>query len=96
MQVETWSAWYNPDIPITVGPYKFHGLPGLVMMLKDRKMFFSFIVNEVKKGDFPIDSKTENFFCKRRIENLNISTKMNFTKPEKNLVKCLLVIKLDL
>jgi hypothetical protein len=44
-------------------------------------MFFSFIVNEVK-GDFPIDSKNENFFCKR-IENLNISTKMNFTKSEK-------------
>jgi hypothetical protein len=52
------------------------------MMLKDRENVFSFIVNEVKKGDFPIDSKTK-IFCKRRIENLNISTKMNFTKSEK-------------
>jgi GLPGLI family protein len=31
---------------------KFHGLPGLVMMLKDRENVFSFIVNEVKKGFF--------------------------------------------
>ena len=61
-----WSAWYNPEIPITVGPYKFHGLPGLVMMLKDRENVFSFIVNEVKKGDFPFDSKTENFFLKKK------------------------------
>lgn len=59
-----WSAWYNPDIPITVGPYKFHGLPGLVMMLTDSENVFSFIVNEVKKGDFPFDSKTENYFVK--------------------------------
>jgi hypothetical protein len=35
MQVET-GCMVQPDIPITVG-YKFHGLPGLVMMLKDRE-----------------------------------------------------------
>jgi GLPGLI family protein len=33
-----WSAWYNLTYQLH-GPYKFHGLPGLVMMLKDRKMF---------------------------------------------------------
>jgi GLPGLI family protein len=59
-----WSAWYSPEIPITVGPYKFHGLPGLVMMLGDSDNVFSFVVKEVKKGDFPFDSKTENFFVK--------------------------------
>jgi GLPGLI family protein len=55
-----WSAWYNPDIPITVGPYKFHGLPGLVMMLKDRENVFSFIVNEVK-GIFLLIQKLKIF-----------------------------------
>jgi hypothetical protein len=60
------------------------------MMLKDRENVFSFIVNEVKKGIFLLIQKLKIFFCKRRIENLNISTKMNFTKSEKNLVKCLL------
>lgn len=59
-----WSAWYSPEIPITVGPYKFHGLPGLVMLLRDSENVFSFVVKEVKKGDFPFDSKTENYFVK--------------------------------
>jgi GLPGLI family protein len=38
MQVET-GVHGTTQTSITVGPYKFHGLPGLVMMLKDRKMF---------------------------------------------------------
>lgn len=59
-----WSAWYNPEIPITVGPYKFHGLPGLIMLLRDSANAFSFTVNEVKKGDFYFESETENYFVK--------------------------------
>ena len=78
-----WSAWYNPDIPITVGPYKFHGLPGLVMMLKDTDNVFSFIVNEVKKGDFPIDSKTENFFVKKKDRKFEYIDKDEFYKTRK-------------
>src|SRR5699024_1097643 len=30
-----WIAWYNPDIPIFDGPYKFHGLPGLIFSVED-------------------------------------------------------------
>lgn len=59
-----WTAWYNPEIPITVGPYKFHGLPGLIMSISDSENIFSFIVNEVKRGDFTYDSKIEDYFVK--------------------------------
>ena len=59
-----WNAWYAPEIPVSVGPYKFHGLPGLIMAINDREHVFSFIANEVKKGHFVFDSKIEDYFIK--------------------------------
>jgi len=29
----TWTAWFTTDIPIQDGPYKFHGLPGMIVKL---------------------------------------------------------------
>lgn len=31
----TYVAWYAPDIPIGDGPWKFHGLPGLILKVND-------------------------------------------------------------
>ena len=30
-----WIAWFTADIPIPDGPYKFYGLPGLILKLED-------------------------------------------------------------
>jgi hypothetical protein len=81
----TGGAWW-----LTVTSIKLGGLHGWIDD-KDRENVFSFIVNEVKKGDFPIDSKKEN--KRRKFEYID---KDEFYKIRKNLVKCLLVIKLDL
>jgi len=37
-----WIAWFAPDIPFHEGPYKFHGLPGLIMEVNDTKDQFHF------------------------------------------------------
>lgn len=31
-----WIAWFSNDIPIQDGPYKFHGLPGLIVKIEDK------------------------------------------------------------
>lgn len=31
-----WIAWFSTDIPIQDGPYKFHGLPGLIVKIEDK------------------------------------------------------------
>lgn len=30
-----WTAWFSADLPFQDGPYKFHGLPGLIVKIED-------------------------------------------------------------
>lgn len=34
-QNRTWTAWFTQEIPIEEGPYKFRGLPGLIIKMND-------------------------------------------------------------
>ena len=45
----TWYAWFATDIPIQDGPYKFAGLPGLIVKAEDAKGDYSFDLKETKK-----------------------------------------------
>lgn len=37
-----WIAWFAPEIPISDGPYKFCGLPGLIISIYDTQEFWRF------------------------------------------------------
>src|SRR5690606_10669622 len=37
-----WTAWFNTEIPLNEGPYKFHGLPGLIFEVSDSQNQFVF------------------------------------------------------
>jgi len=37
-----WTAWFNKDINLSEGPYKFRGLPGMIFELSDDKDQFKF------------------------------------------------------
>ncbi len=41
-------AWYTPDIPISNGPYKFTGLPGLILSVADTKNQHRFHIYKIK------------------------------------------------
>lgn len=38
----TWVAWFTTEIPISDGPYKFCGLPGLILNISDTESHYSF------------------------------------------------------
>lgn len=42
-------AWYTNDIPITFGPWKFHGLPGLILDMYDQTHKYEWIVTKITK-----------------------------------------------
>lgn len=49
-----WVAWFSKEIPIPYGPYKFNGLPGLIMELYDTKKdyYFNVIKSESIADDY--------------------------------------------
>lgn len=50
----SWIAWFSKDIPVPYGPYKFNGLPGLIIELYDTKKdyYFKVIKSEKILGDY--------------------------------------------
>lgn len=46
-----WTVWYTLDLPYSDGPWKFCGLPGLVLYAYDSKDKFRFNCIGIEKGD---------------------------------------------
>ncbi|WP_326983619.1 GLPGLI family protein [Chryseobacterium sp. MYb264] len=44
-----WEAWFSKDYPISDGPYKFTGLPGLIVKMKDTNSDHEFNLIQIKK-----------------------------------------------
>ncbi|WP_129583027.1 GLPGLI family protein [Flavobacterium cyanobacteriorum] len=44
-----WFAWFTSEIPLNYGPYKFSGLPGLILELHDSQNQFSFSLQDFQK-----------------------------------------------
>lgn len=52
-----WVAWFAPEIPISDGPYKFNGLPELIVKVEDTKGHYVFTLTsfETLKDPIPIE-----------------------------------------
>ncbi|TZF96009.1 GLPGLI family protein [Chryseobacterium panacisoli] len=65
-----WTAWFTKDIPLSDGPYKFSGLPGLIVKLED------------DKGDYKFDLVkkiiVKNAFEEQISSDAKLSTRANF------------------
>ena len=57
-------AWFAPDIPIRRGPWKFGGLPGLIMKIHDVDNLYIFEAVAIEKGNFPIWQYPKEEFMK--------------------------------
>ena len=45
----SWVAWFAPELPYTDGPYKFNGLPGLIVKVGDTRNHYVFELLSIGK-----------------------------------------------
>ena len=52
-----WVAWFTDELPFSDGPYKFRGLPGLILRVSDTRNHYSFdfVSIEVPEKGTPIE-----------------------------------------
>ena len=76
-------AWFTPEIPLSLGPKDYHGLPGLVIQLQEGDLSFfaqkiklnSIILRPIKK---PIKGK------KMSLDEYNMMVKKMFSNKKRN------------
>ncbi len=72
-----YTAWFTEEIPIFNGPWKFHGLPGLILKIADSKNEFRFECNEITKQPSPITYAKENYIKTSRKDFMKLQKKFN-------------------
>lgn len=80
-----WTAFYTSEIPIQDGPYKFHGLPGLILEVKSTDGDYLFSLKSLEK----VDSKDSFTIPKNIAVNPNQLQKLkeNFLADPAKLLK---------
>lgn len=52
-----WIAWFTNEVPISDGPYKFYGLPGLILKIADSEENFIFEIKGLTKEQNNIEGR---------------------------------------
>ncbi|MDE5595620.1 MAG: GLPGLI family protein [Muribaculaceae bacterium] len=74
-----WNAWFTPEIPVSDGPWKFAGLPGLILYVSDSNGYNTFVATglEYTKDELPQMEVPEYYHKGNRIEFLRLVRKLS-------------------
>lgn len=63
-----YEAWFAPDLPINDGPWKFSGLPGLILYAKDSKNLYILKAVALDKAQTPLQFAKRDYMKTNRQE----------------------------
>lgn len=73
-----YEAWFTSEIPIQRGPWKFGGLPGLIVKISDAKKEYNFELVKLERTPRPIMSwNFSRFKNVKRLDMLKLQKKIN-------------------
>jgi GLPGLI family protein len=82
----TYDAWFTKEIPYQEGPWKLHGLPGLILEAYDTSNEISFFFKEISKNDdtniFITSFLNSQFSITTNLDDLEKARKAFETDPE--------------
>ncbi len=72
-----WTAWFAPEIPVHDGPWKFEGLPGMILMVSDSTGDHSIVATGMEYTTDPLPKmEVPEYYSKgNRIDFLKLSSK---------------------
>ncbi|SIS71841.1 MULTISPECIES: GLPGLI family protein [Chryseobacterium] len=68
---DTFYAWYTSEIPFSDGPFRFKGLPGLILEVYNKNKTIEFSLASIKKSDKPIEKM-------ERVSTIDLQAKKDF------------------
>ncbi|AYN02651.1 GLPGLI family protein [Chryseobacterium sp. 3008163] len=75
-----WNAWFTQELPFQDGPYKFGGLPGLIVKIEDSEQDYVWLLKGNKKIDnYNEFSFTDNLYYRGNF-NITYISKSKFEK----------------
>ncbi|MDO5665913.1 MAG: GLPGLI family protein, partial [Bacteroidia bacterium] len=75
-----WTAWFAPDIPVSDGPWKFGGLPGLILEVYDRGSQYHFTAIGLQKVESEPIIFSETYVGSKKFEK---TSRIDFLKAKK-------------
>lgn len=76
----TWRAWFTREVPVADGPYKFYGLPGLIVQVADTRQHYGYELVALRRPPSPVALKLPDPAAKPIAKDKFVTGKAEYTR----------------